>query len=257
YAKESPEDVLIQITVSNRAPEVATIHVLPTLWFRDTWSSQQSSIRPQLKRVHVGAGVPAIAASEPTLGEFLLYSEGNPELLFTENSTNNQRIFGSPNDTPYVKDAFHSYVVDGDQYAVNREEVGTKAAAHHMLTLGPGESKAMRLRLTKAGPARVSQSPPTAEGQLGSRFDEIVNERRKEADEFYESIRPPSLTEDQARILRQALAGMLWTKQYYFYDLSLWLEEHNVRFLSSQPRNYRNREWFHMYNDDIISMPDK
>src|SRR5215468_772607 len=217
YAKESPEDILVEITVFNRGPETATIHVLPTLWFRDTWSGQESSIRPQLKRVKVAAGVAAIAASEPQLGEFLLYCEGSPELLFTENSTNNQRIFGSPNATLYVKDAFHSYVVNGDQYAVNPEEVGTKAAAHYTLNLGRGESKVIRLRLAKTGPANVSQSLSTAGAQFGSRFDEIMNARRREADEFYESIQPPFLTEDQARILRQALAGMLWTKQYYFY----------------------------------------
>jgi len=255
YAKESPEDFFIKITVSNRGPEAATIHVLPTLWFRDTWSSEQSSVRPQLKQVNA-AGVPAIAASEPTLGEFLLYSEGNPELLFTENSTNNQRLFGSPNETPYVKDAFHSYVVNGDQYAVNPQQLGTKAAAHYMLNLGRGESEAIRLRLVKARPASASNLSTTRE-QFGSGFDEVINQRRREADEFYESIRPPSMTEDQARLMRQSLAGMLWTKQYYFYDLDRWLEEHKVRFLASHPRSYRNREWFHMYNDNVISMPDK
>jgi hypothetical protein len=256
YAKESPEDFLIQITVSNRGAGPETIHVLPTLWFRDTWSSEQHS-RPQLKRITTAGGVITIAASEPQLGEFLLYSEGNPELLFTENSTNNQRIFGSANETPYVKDAFHSYVVDGNQYAVNPEEVGTKAAAHYSLTIGPRTSTAIRLRLAKTGPATVSQPSQATPEQFGARFDEVMNTRRREADEFYESIKPPSLTEDQARIMRQALAGMLWTKQYYFYDLARWLEEHDVHFLSSHPRNYRNREWFHMYNDDIISMPDK
>jgi hypothetical protein len=255
YAKESPEDLLIQITVSNRAAETATIHVLPTLWFRDTWSRGQSSMRPQLRRVKTAAGVAAITASEPTLGEFLLYPESNPELLFTENSTNNHRIFGSPNATPYVKDAFHSYVVSGDKYAINPEQVGTKAAAHYTLNLGPGESRAVRLRLTKTGPLDVSKSFSTTE--LAARFDEVMNARRREADEFYQSITPASLSEDQARIMRQGLAGMLWTKQYYFYDLDRWLEEHQVRFLSSRPREYRNREWFHMYNDDVISMPDK
>jgi hypothetical protein len=253
YAKESPEDFLIQITVANRAAEAASIHVLPTLWFRDTWSSEQSRTRPQLKRTKTDAGLEAIAASEPQLGEFLFYSEGNPELLFTENSTNNQRIFGSPNATPYVKDAFHSYVVHGDQYAVNLEGVGTKAAAHYTLNLGPGVSNAIRLRLRKTSPANLSQSSQP----FGTRFDEVMNTRRREADEFYESIKPPSMTEDQARILRQALAGMLWTKQYYFYDVERWLEEHQVRFLSAHPRDCRNRTWFHMYNDDIISMPDK
>jgi hypothetical protein len=257
YAKESPEDFLIQISVSNRGPETAPVHVLPTLWFRDTWSVEQSRIRPQLKRTKAAGGVPAIAASEPELGEFLLYSEGNPQLLFTENRTNNQRIFGSPNATPYVKDAFHSYVVNGDQYAINPEEVGTKAAAHYTLNLGPGETKAIRLCLRKTGPTGVTQSGSTTQEQFGTKFDEVMNARRREADEFYEFIQPPSLTEDQARIMRQALAGMLWGKQYYFYDVERWLEEHNVRFLSSHPRDYRNREWFHMYNDDIVSMPDK
>jgi hypothetical protein len=257
YAKESPEDFLIQITIFNRGPETETIHVLPTLWFRDTWSYEQRPLRPQLKRARTAGGAATIAASEPQLGEFLLYAEGDPELLFTENSTNNQRIFGSPNATPYVKDAFHSYVVNGNQYAVNPEEVGTKAAAHYSLNIGPGEAKAIRLRLAKTGLANVSQPSQATREQFGTRFDEVMNTRRREADEFYESIKPPSLTEDQARIMRQALAGMLWTKQYYFYDLARWLEEHDVRFLSSHPRNYRNREWFHMYNDDIISMPDK
>ena len=257
YAKESPEEFLIEITVFNRGGETASLRVLPTLWFRDTWSSGENPVRPQLKRLRAAAEVAGIVASEPTLGEFLLTSEGEPELLFTENSTNNQRIFGSPNETAYVKDAFHTYVVNGDNYAVNPEEVGTKAAAHYTLGLGPGESKTIRLRLAKTGPASVSQSSPTRQEQFGTRFDEVMNARRREADEFYQSIQPPSLTEDQARILRQALAGMLWTKQYYFYDLDQWLEEHNVRFLSSHPGNYRNREWFHMYNDDVISMPDK
>jgi hypothetical protein len=257
YAKESPEDFLIQISVFNRGPGTEPIHVLPTLWFRDTWSNQQSSVRPQLKRIKLAGGFPAIAAWEPVLGEFLLYSGGSPELLFTENNTNNKRIFNSPNATAYVKDAFHSYVVNGDQYAVNPEEVGTKAAAHYTVNLGPGESKAIRLRLKKTGPTGVSQPDSTAQEQFGTRFDEVMNGRRREADEFYQSIQPPSLTEDEARMMRQALAGMLWSKQYYFYDLERWLQEHQVRFLSDHPRDCRNRQWFHMYNDDIISMPDK
>jgi hypothetical protein len=257
YAKESPEDILIQITVANRAAETAAIHVLPTLWFRDTWTSEQSTTRPQLQGIKTAAGVAAIAASEPRLGEYLLCADGNPEMLFTENNTNNQRIFGSPNDTPYVKDAFHAYLVNGDQYAVNPEQVGTKAAALYVLNVGPGESKSIRLRLKRTGPVSASQPASTAEEPFGTRFDEMMNARRREANEFYGSIKPPSLTEDQERIMRQALAGMLWTKQYYFYDVERWLEQHQVRFLSAHPKNYRNREWFHMYNDDIISMPDK
>jgi hypothetical protein len=251
YAKESPEDFFIKITVFNRGADAATIHVLPTLWFRDTWSSAENAKRPELKRTDAPGGIAAIVASEPALGEFILYAEDNPELLFTENETNNRRIFGSPNATPYVKDAFHSYVVNGDKKAVNPEEIGTKAAAHYDLSIEARQPKEIRLRLMKTSPADVSKSFPT----FGTRFDEVMKARQREADEFYELITPASLNEDQARIMRQALAGMLWTKQYYSYDVNRWLEEHKVGLLSSTP--IRNREWFHMYNDDVISMPDK
>jgi hypothetical protein len=251
YAKESPEDFFIKITVFNRGADAATIHVLPTLWFRDTWSSAENAKRPELRRTNAHGGIAAIVASEPALGEFILYAEDNPELLFTENETNNRRIFGSPNATPYVKDAFHSYVVDGDKKAVNPEEIGTKAAAHYDLSIEPRQPKEIRLRLMKTSPADVSKSFPI----FGTRFDEVMKARQREADEFYELITPAALNEDQARIMRQALAGMLWTKQYYSYDVNRWLEEHKVGLLSSTP--IRNREWFHMYNDDVISMPDK
>jgi hypothetical protein len=254
YAKQSPEDVLIKITVCNRGPEAAPIHVLPTLWFRNTWSSEETAQRPQLRRTEAPGGIARIVAEESTLGEFTLYAEGDPELLFTENETNNQRIFGRPNTTRYVKDAFHSYL-NGNKDAVNPEAVGSKAAAHYTPNVGPGESKEIRLRLVKTSPVVTSRSIPTTQEQFGSWFDGVMKARQQEADEFYEAITPTHLNEDQARIMRQALAGMLWTKQYYSYDVNKWLEEHNVGLLSSSP--IRNREWFHMYNDDVISMPDK
>ena len=255
YAKESPEDILIKITVWNRGPEPAPIHVLPSIWFRNTWSNVENAQRPGLRGTQAApSGTAAIVASGSTLGEFVLYSEGNPELLFTDNETNNQRIFGQPNTTRYVKDAFHSYLT-GDRDAVNPEAFGTKAAAHYALIVGRGESKEIRLRLVKAGPAITSRSIPMTQEQFGNRFDEVMSARQHEADEFYESITPASLNEDQKQIMRQALAGMLWTKQYYSYDVNKWLQEHNVGLLSSS--SIRNRDWFHMFNDDVISMPDK
>ena len=257
YAKESPDDLFIKITVSNRGTEPATIHVLPTLWFRNTWSSDEHAKRPQLKRTGAPGGIAAIVATEPTLGEYFLYAEGDPELLFTENETNNQRLFGTPNATPYVKDAFHSYLVNADKSAINPKEVGTKAAAHYNLKVGPGESKTIRLRLTQLSPADLPKSFTGTQGRFGPQFDEVFNARQREADEFYKSITPSTLSEDQARVMRQALAGMLWTKQHYFFDADRWLQEHHVDPMSSKSRNIRNRDWFHMENDDVISMPDK
>src|SRR5262249_49756840 len=163
--------------------------------------------------------------------------------------------FGTASATRYVKDAFHSYLVSGDRNAVNPEEVGTKAAAHYELAVGPGEEKAIRLRLMKTVPLDRSKLSSMQAGQSGDEFEELVDTRRREADAFYDSITPPSFNQDQARIMRQALSGMLWTKQYYLFDVAQWLQEHHVDFLSSRPRNYRDREWFHMHNDDIISMP--
>ena len=234
YAKESPEDLFIKVTVSNRGTEPASIHVLPTLWFRNTWSSDEHVKRPQLKRTGAPGGIAAIVASEPTLGEYFLYAEGDPELLFTENETNNQRLFGTPNATPYVKDAFHSYLVNADKNAINLKEVGTKAAAHYELKVGPGESKAIRLRLTQLSPADLPKSFTGTHGRFGPQFDEVFNARQREADEFYKSITPSTLNEDQARVMRQALAGMLWTKQHYFFDADRWLQEHQVDPLSSR-----------------------
>jgi hypothetical protein len=243
YAKTEPEDILIRISVHNRAPETAGIHLLPTLWFRNTWSWKEGTTKPLLGQSAEGT----IIASHSQLGDRIMYCEGGPAIIFTENESNASRLWGQPNPSPYVKDAFHNYVVSGKQEAVNPSRTGTKAAAHYRLEVPPGGNKVVRLRLS----AKPSAEP-------FGRFDEIFAARLSEADEFYNRITPPSLTEDERRVHRQALAGMLWTKQYYYFDLDKWLDEHEAHpLLGTGNRNVRNSEWFHMLNSDIISMPDK
>ncbi|HEU4382791.1 MAG TPA: glucosidase [Anaeromyxobacteraceae bacterium] len=251
YAKESPEDVLIRVTVANRGPAKATLHVLPTLWFRNTWSwGDAGAERPVLRTVKGPRGAAAVAAAHPELGDQWLYCDGAPALLFTENETNQQRLFDSQNPSPFVKDAFHAFLVEGKSDAVNPEKVGTKAAAHYRLEVAPGASAVLRLRLCDAAPAALADP-------FGG-FDGKVEARLREADEFYRAVIPASAGEDEARVARQALAGMLWTKQYYFFDGKKWLRERGVDpFEPGQTRGVRNREWFHMVNDHVISMPDK
>ena len=242
YAKADPEDVLIRITVHNRGPEAATIHLLPTLWFRNTWSSGDTT-KPVLGMVKEGA----IVASHPVLGERTLSCDATPELLFTENESNLLRLWGQPNPSPYVKDAFHNCVISGDHDAVDPSHTGTKAAAHYVLDVPAKDSKVVRLRLSEKAPA-----DPFAT------FDTTFDVRLKDANDFYDRITPPSLSEDERRVHRQALAGMLWSKQYYYFDLDRWLEEHGSHPLKGTGKaTCRNAEWFHMLNNDIISMPDK
>ena len=242
YAKADPEDLLIKITVHNRGPEVADLHLLPTLWFRNTWSFEEMP-KPSLRQTSAGT----IAASHSVLGGRVLQCEGEPELLFTENESNAARLWGQPNPTPYVKDAFHNYVIAGQRDAVNPGKTGTKAAAHYRLQVPAGGTSTVRLRLsTKASPNAFST------------FDEAFAARLADADEFYDRITPGSLSEDERRVHRQALAGMLWTKQYYYFDLDRWLDEHHAHpLMGDEHREARNSEWFHMLNSDIISMPDK
>lgn len=257
YAKESVEDVLIKITVFNRGPEAASLHLLPTLWFRNQWSCSDSAARPFIHSTDAAKGTSCMAASHPELGERFLYCEGEPLLLFTENETNNQRIHGTPNHTPFVKDAFDRYIVHGAQGAVNPDKNGTKACADYQIVVGPGESKSIRLRLVDISPGSLQQAYPKAEGDpLGKHFDSVMDLRLSESDEFYKSITPAGLTEDAARVMRQALAGMLWSKQYYSFEVERWLEEHGAD-QRSRNTSIRNHEWDHMVNDDIISMPDK
>ncbi len=243
YAKEGPDGVLIRISVQNRGPEAARLQLLPTLWFRNTWSWGDEGEKPILRE----AGG-AIAASHPELGDFTLSCDGAPELLFTENESNAHRLWGQPNPTPYVKDAFHRYIVSGERDAVNVAQTGTKAAARYVLEVPAGGCEVVQLRLTQG----------TTGGAFGAAFDEVVRQRLGDADEFFDRIAPNSLDEDQRRVHRQALAGMLWTKQYYYFDLDRWLKEHQAHpLLGGAGRGVRNAEWFHMLNGDIISMPDK
>ena len=242
YAKGGPEDLLIRVTVHNRGPEAARLHVLPTLWFRNTWSWGDDTPRPVLCEVEGG-----IAASHEELGEYRLACEGAEDLLFTENESNNARLFGSANATPYVKDAFHRFLIAGEANAINPEAKGTKAAALYVLDVPAGGSRVIRLRL----------SADRAPEPFGNQFDETLAARQAEADEFYTRIVPESLDEDQRRVHRQALAGMLWTKQFYYFDVDRWLKEHDTHPHSRGRRPARNAEWFHMLNGDVISMPDK
>ena len=246
YAKAGPTDILLQIRVVNRGPEAASIHVLPTLWFRNTWTWWPDQPKPSL-RLKPGENTVTIETSHAELGGFLLHCDGNPRLLFTENDTNNERIFGTSNATHYVKDGIANYVVAGRQEAVNPNQTGTKAAAHYQLNVGAGETAFIRLRLSNA----ASRDP------FGSQFDQILEARRGEADAFYKAITPTRISVDEARVMRQALAGMLWSKQYFFYDTDIWLEEHGYDAMRPTSHQVRNREWFQLVGDNVISMPDK
>jgi hypothetical protein len=243
YAKADSEDMLIRISVHNRGPETAQLHLLPTLWFRNTWSWGDGKGKPVLGQI----AEDKIQASHPQLGDYTLHCEGGPELLFTENESNAGRLWGQPNPSPYVKDAFHQYLISGHHDVVNPSKTGTKAAAHYVLEVPAGGSKVVQLRLSRK----------SASDSFGA-FDKIFDSRLSDANEFYERITPRQLSEDERRVHRQALAGMLWSKQYYYFDLDRWLEEHGAHpLVGSGKGTSRNAEWFHMLNSDIISMPDK
>jgi hypothetical protein len=249
YAKYAAEDLLVRISVVNRGPEPATIHLLPSLWFRNTWTWWSRTPKPSLRQIPGKDGWKVVAASHAQLGERYLYCEGDVPLLFTENETNNERIFGTPNLSPYVKDGINDYVVAGKHSGVNPEEAGTKSAADYQLTVGAGRTTTMRLRLSDLTPHTI--------GDPFKSFDAILQTRLDDADAFYKSITPERVGEDEALVMRQALAGMLWTKQYFFFDVHKWLEEHGIDPMKPGGRAMRNREWVHMVNRDVISMPDK
>jgi hypothetical protein len=248
YAKAEPEDLLVRISVHNRGTEAAQIHVLPTLWFRNTWSWDWSwggddESKPVLGQV----AEDKIHAFHPRLGEYTLQCEAAAELLFTENESNAGRLWGQPNRSPYVKDAFHEYVISGKRDAVNPARTGTKAAAHCLLDVPAAQSRVVRLRLSAKPAADAFRT-----------FDQTLASRVADTDEFYERITPKKLSEDERRVHRQALAGMLWSKQYYYFDLDRWLTEHESHpLLGSGKGHARNADWFHMLNSDVISMPDK
>jgi hypothetical protein len=243
YAKAQPDDVLVRITVHNRGPEDAQLHLLPTLWFRNTWGWGVDDRKPGMHQASDGL----IEASHHALGSYWLACDGDPALLFTENESNAARLWGQPNASPYVKDAFHQFLISGKQDAVNPDHRGTKAAAHYPLKVAAGGSRTIRLRLSNR-PAMDSFDD----------FDQVFAARLEEAETFYRRITPQALSEDQRRVHRQALAGMLWGKQFYYFDLERWLNEHHSHPLIGTPQGgVRNSEWFHMLNADIISMPDK
>jgi hypothetical protein len=249
YAKAAADDLLCRITVHNRGPDDAPVHVLPTLWFRNTWSWTAPGARPRLSAV-ARADLSVVRVEHPELGLLHLHAEPGADLLFCDNDTNAARLWGGENAGPYVKDGINDFVVNGQSDAVNPALEGTKAAAHVHRAVPAGGSIVVRVRLSAAPLAEIAD--PFAA------FDNIVDTRRAEADDFYRTITPPSVSDDARSVMRQALAGMLWSKQTYYFDLDLWLQEHAAHPLRAPAhQGSRNESWFHMVNQHVISMPDK
>ncbi|HTO88320.1 MAG TPA: glucosidase [Thermoanaerobaculia bacterium] len=249
YAKAGPEDILIQITAENRGPEAAVLDLLPSIWFRNTWSWRSGRTRPELFAVDRTDGLTAIELREPYLGRRYLHGQPGSELLFTENETNSERLFGEASPTPYVKDAFHEHVVLGNGAAVNPARHGTKAAVRYRHEIPGGGRARIRLRLTDA--AGVDSDP------LGEDFDRTLALRKKEADEFYDAVIPERLSAEEKNVMRQAFAGMLWSKQFYKYDVRRWLRGDPGQPPPPAERlKGRNSDWKHVFNADVISMPD-
>ena len=249
YAKPAPADVLCQISVCNCGPEAATLHVLPTMWFRNIWTWWPGVRKAHLRQIG-GQNGPVVEAVHAEVPTFYLYCEGDVPLLFTENETNAERIFGTPSASPYVKDGINNCVVNGKHDAVNPSHEGTKVSAHYQVDVEAGKTATIRVRISESNPAEI--------GDPFHDFSAIMKTRQGEADEFYNAITPERANEDEARVMRQALAGMLWTKQYFAFDVDKWLEEHGVNvLLPENGRGIRNRDWFHMINNNVISMPDK
>ncbi len=243
YAKADVDDIAIRIEVVNRGPQGAPIDLLPTIWFRNTWSWGGSVRRPEM---HVDGR--AIALHDTERGSYFLHLGGDPELLFTENETNHERLQGTPNRTPFVKDGFDAYVVHGNRGAVNPAKTGTMAAARYALWVPGGGSKTVTLRLSNEhlGPSAIDDAAG------------VVDSRKREADEFYSTVIPGALSEDAASVLRQALGGLLWSKQFYHYVVRDWLVGDTGQPPPPAARKEgRNSGWYHLYNADIISMPDK
>ena len=263
YAKGSPDDILVRIRVTNHGPERSALHLLPTLWFRNSWAwggtQEGSALKPRIEKIDSET----LAATHETLGRFVLkfqagpaWSEGGvatdgpPIVLFTENETNNERLFNSPSLGPYVKDAFHDAVIREDHYAVNRRGVGTKAAPWYLLELEPGETRVVKLRLY-----HEDESPGDV---LGQGFDELMDRRVAEAESFYAGVIPEPLDPDRRLVMRQAYAGLLWSKQFYHYVADTWLDgDPNMPKPPPQRQTGRNTDWRHVYSRDILSMPDK
>jgi hypothetical protein len=249
YAKASPEDILINITVWNRGPESHLLHLLPTLWFRNSWSYDPDITKPCLKVMSENSEITTVSASHPTLGQMQLYCEAPSEILFTENETNYRRLFGTPNRSPHVKDGINDYITVGKKERINLQRTGTKCSPHYLLNIGGGQSTQVRLRLSK---------DPNRADPLGKEFTEIFQTRKQEADAFYQEIIPEMVSDELRIVERQAFAGMLWSKQFYNYVIEDWLKGDQGCPPPPVGRKYgRNARWIHLYNDDIISMPDK
>jgi hypothetical protein len=244
YAKAGEEDILIKITAANRGPEAASLNLLPTIWFRNTWSWKQNGTRkPWLRQLQEGV----IELAVDDLGKRWLYCDDSPELLFTENDTNVERLFNVTNGSHYFKDGINDYIVHSRKDAVNPEQAGTKAAANYSLTIAPGETATIRLRLTNE-----------LVNNAFAGFDQTFATRIAEADEFYETVIPEHLSRDARAVMRQSLAGVLWSKQFYHYVVEQWLDGDPATPKPPPERvRGRNREWKHLYNADVISMPDK
>src|SRR5438874_3844661 len=248
YAKADAETVLARITVHNRGPEPAPIHVLPTIWFRNRWSWTKETTRPSLTRDEGPPGTSLVLLDEPMYGRRYLYIDGAPDLLFTENDTNALRLFATANESPFVKDAINRFVVDGERSAVNPAQTGTKAAAHLSATIPSDGRVVFQLRFT----------PRETAAPFDSAFAQTFDDRIREADEFYAGVTPQGLTDDGRGVMRQAFAGLLWTKQYYHYIVKDWLDGDPTQPAPPpERRSGRNSEWRHVYNADVLSMPDK
>ncbi|MDR4495867.1 MAG: glucosidase [Nitrospirales bacterium] len=249
YAKATHEDILIRITAHNRGPDFAELHVLPTIWFRNTWSWMPHTSRPTLNRDEDLGDAQVIHLNHEQYGSRWLLCEGTPEVLFTENDTNTQRLWGIANATPYVKDGINDYIVNGIKKAVNGQQIGTKAAVHYHPLIAPDQSVTFRLRLTNL--------PPT-EGQLDEEFETLFPARQQEADEFYAKRLGTAQSVDAQNVQRQAFAGMLWSKQFYHFDVRTWLAGDPIGPPPPAGRDHgRNADWKHLFNEDLISMPDK
>ena len=243
YAKAGPEDILMRVTVHNRGPDQATIHVLPQLWFRNTWSWRPDSTRPEISRTNRGV----LTARHAEFGDYSCYTDGEPEILFCDNETNVRRLYGQ-NDVPgHFKDAFHEYIVGGNPAAVNPGKTGTKVGVFHQLTIPAGGSKHIRLRLSKP-----SNRKPFAD------FDSVFARRIEEADEFYAGLQDGIASADARNVQRQAFAGMIWSKQFYNYEVREWLQGDPAQPPPPAERKQgRNHNWPHLHNASVMSMPDK
>jgi hypothetical protein len=276
YAKVDYEDILIKISAVNRGPEPAALHLLPTLWFRNTWSWGKDLRRPMVRQAPDLPGTMCAELEHWEYGKRWLLCQGTPTLLFTENETNYLKLFNFRDRVPYTKDGFHEYVIRGNKQAVNPEKQGTRMAAHYPMQLAPGETATLKLRLLDKDPlgSMNTESPLSEFGaapgerergasvpatdDFGAGFEGVFQSRMKEADEFYDSRIPKGLSPDARMVMRQAYAGMLWSKQFYHYDVFTWLEGDPAGPPPPAPRwQGRNKEWAHLYNDDVLSMPDK